>query len=395
VTRALAAILFLAACTGTPGPPGAEPPRSGGSGRAPISVPLVLAGEDRTGIADGARLAIREENRAGGVRGRPIRLERFADLGAALEAGPPVVLAVGAGEQVSELRAEIEAHAVPVLLLGDDLYTGRGLFRYVFQSAIPVRWQADVLARYLVEDRDHPHVGVVGDGEAERNALGEAVEEEGGRLVPPETAASVVVLPGGQGPIPSSAQIALATDLAFPSDEPPPPGTVAVAPYTWSGWAEPIPHVARFRHRFREELGRFPGGLEQEGYDAVRLLADALRRTGGRGGDSLVRVLESFEDATYSSIPIHLGPDDHVLAEESQLGLFAVAGPGEEAEPWLRGRSPWRPIMRTFTYDGERVIILERDLPVFFPSWEPPAPSPSYDESRFGITTAPEADPLH
>jgi hypothetical protein len=173
-----------------------------------------------------------------------------------------------------------------------------------------------------------------------------------------------------------------------------PPGSVVCLPYTWAGWADMIPRVHRFRVRFERATGRPPAGFEQEGYDAVRAVDEALDRTGGAGGEPLVAALETFRDETYSSLPIRLGPDDHVLAEESQLGLFAVTGapvPAGEAQ----GAVPWRPLMRTFTTDGQKVNLLDPDKKVFFPGWGRRKPSPRYWKSEFGIVTRPDEDPLH
>ncbi len=89
-----------------------------------------------------------------------------------------------------------------------------------------------------------------------------------------------------------------------------------------------------------------------------------------------------------------LGPDDHTLTDETFLGLFAVAGPGEEPEPWVAG-TPWRPIVRTFTFDGQRTSFLERDRRVFFPFWREGRPSPKFGRSRYGITTRAAEDPVH
>ena len=82
------------------------------------------------------------------------------------------------------------------------------------------------------------------------------------------------------------------------------------------------------------------------------------------------------------------------MTDETWVGLFAVAGAEEEAEPWLEG-VPWRPIIRTFTYDGERTVLHERDRRVFFPSWRPNRPSPKFHRSRWGIATRARRDPLH
>ncbi|HEX2025240.1 MAG TPA: ABC transporter substrate-binding protein, partial [Actinomycetota bacterium] len=194
-------------------------------------------------------------------------------------------------------------------------------------------------------------------------------------------------------PEPSGVQLAGSADTLAAAD-PLPPGTVACAPYTWAGWAEPIRRVSRFRARFLDRFGREPGLPEQEGYDAARVLDEALQRSGGQGGEALVRTLESFRDETYASTPVRLGPDDHVFAEQSHLGLFAleppeVTAPGEDLDPL-----PWRPLMRTFTTNGKRVNLVERDVRVFFPNWRQPAPRPNYWRSRFGIVSRPD-DPLH
>ena len=173
----------------------------------------------------------------------------------------------------------------------------------------------------------------------------------------------------------------------------PDPGRTACYTYTWSGWAEPIPRVARFVDRFGAMFGHPPVGLEQEGYDAVRVLVHALKATDGVGGSKLTGALEDVQDAAFSSFPVDLGPDDHLFLPRDQLGLFAVPGSKERLDPW-QVAGGWRPVMRTFTTDGSRDNIIDRDRTVFFPSWKKDQPGPYYWESRFGIVTGP-SDPLH
>jgi len=92
---------------------------------------------------------------------------------------------------------------------------------------------------------------------------------------------------------------------------------------------------------------------------------------------------------------VDFGPDDHVFAPRDELGLFAVAGPKERLDPWeVAGTDPWRPVMRTFTYDGRRTSVLDMDRKVFFPFWGKDQPGPVYWRSRYGIVTRPN-DPLH
>jgi hypothetical protein len=51
-------------------------------------------------------------------------------------------------------------------------------------------------------------------------------------------------------------------------------------------------------------------------------------------------------------------------------------------------------VMRTFTTNGKRVNLADRDVRVFFPNWGPRRPRPNYWQSEYGIVTRPD-DPLH
>jgi hypothetical protein len=351
----------------------------------------VLASEE-SGAVDGLRLAAAETGIA--LEVAEAGADPSMSLRDLLTSRPPAIVVVNQSAAVSASRPEIEAARVPVLLVGGDLYSARSLFRYAFQVSVPLAWQARVLAHYLVTDRGHERIAI--RGQDRDGVLAAALAEEGVAPAETEEGADAVVGLGRRqfGMAPPEAQLVLPSD-ALGATEGLPPGTVACAPYTWAGWADMIPRVKAFRERFAAEFGRDPLGPEQEGYEALRALGEALDRTEGRGGDALVRALESFRDETYSSIPIRLGPDDHVLAEQSQLGLFAVAGPEETPTGEAVGPVPWRALMRTFTTDGERVNLLDRDKRVFFPGWRPKEPSPNYWRSRYGIVTRPDEDLLH
>lgn len=449
LTRVLAGVLVvLAACTSTPPPPSerdreASPasPAPPGATVEPLALAVVAteagpsAAADRS-FLDGMRLAAAEVNATGGAADRPIELrvvddegvpgiagDRLGDLVAEAEAA--AVLVVGSGSPVLDLRRDIEQAGLPIVLLGGDLYSPRALFRQAFQASIPMAWQARALARYVARDRGYRRV-VVGhepgeDGTRARDALVTALRNEGlapqrvfrlgPHQIPTDVAgdaagAEAVVLTGSADGVARLAealaaltnppQLLLSAE-SLRADHPGEllPGTVAPGPYAWAAWADPIRRVHRFRQRFERAHGRLPAGPEQEGYDALHLLVQALDATGGRTGEPLIRRLERNrpDGPTFSSLPLVLGPDDHTLTDETFVGLFAVAGPRETVEPWVEG-TPWRPIIRTFTSDGERTIFLERDRRAFFPFWRPRAPSPKFFRSRLGITTG-RADPLH
>jgi ABC-type branched-subunit amino acid transport system substrate-binding protein len=376
------------------------------------------------------QLAVDEINGLGGVDGTLLALslrDHGGDLDLAtslvrdaLDEDPPAILYVGPGPALTPLRPRLERVGTPVILLGGDLYTSRSLFRQVFQTALPWEWQAHVIGRYLVRDRKARRIAFVGSGPEARtaaNATRAALEYWGGSLrtavlpglssldqvrgsdavvvfgSPEDSAAIVATLRGFDRP-PRIAGSASLLDLQ-PATLAAPPGTTACYTYTWAGWARPIPRVRRFLTGAETTLGHPPTGLEQEGYDAIRTLALALGKTKGKGGPALVGALEGVHDQNFSSFPVDLGPDDHTFLPRDELGLFSVAGPGERLDPWQQGEDePWRALMRTFTYDGKRTDILDRDKRVFFPFWGKDQPGPEYWRSRYGIVTRPR-DTLH
>ena len=401
--------------------------------------------EEDASFVDGIGLGERVVNRQG-VLGRSLRVEMADDGGdddettrlvreAVRVPGTSAVLVVGPGQAVTAARRAIEIPRTPVFLLGGDLYSTQGLFRQVFQVSVPLRWQAAVLARYFLADRGYGRVSTIRETDDDEvggighwpehpgeDALGEAMVEEGQPLglqlgltrgfarseasaesLKELEPAGAVTLFGSPtmavrvarwlGDLNTPPQMAMLADGLRGTFDSLPLGTVAPYSYTWAPWAEPIRRVAAFRDLCERVLGHPPQGFEQEGYDAVRLLADALRRSDGRGGDPLVAALESFTEARYSSTPIRLGPDDHLFPVDRWVGIFAVEREGDD-DPWGPSWAAWRPVMRTFTTNGERTIIPDIDRDVFFPGWRPREPAPDFWTARYGITTR-RRDPLH
>ena len=422
--RLWALMLILAACTAeAPAPEGegaGSPGTVEGSPSTPIRIPIVASeGDLDRSFLDGMSLAQAKVNRDGGIDGHP--LETSLEVGgvaetpdrlrSVLQLSPPAVFVVGPAEAAATVRPEIEASRTPVVLLGGDAYTGRQLHRYLFQTSVPFQWQARVLATYLHEDRGLDQVTLLTEGPAESltRSFTEAFAEEGA------PAPRQLALGSGQGS-PGTVRAAAGADAVIVATGPervgrvarlleqleprpqvvlPPSalglvseaslGTVVTYPYTWAGWADMLPRVDVFRDSFVSRFDELPSGLEQEGYDAVMAVAEALERTGGRGGEALVRELETFREETYSSVPVRLGPDDHVFAEQSHLGLFAVSDPAEASAGEAFGAVPWRPVLRTFTTDGEKVNFLNRDKQIFFEFWHSKRPTPKYWKSEYGI----------
>jgi ABC-type branched-subunit amino acid transport system substrate-binding protein len=458
VRQTLLALALFAACTGpavAPSSPSSTSPAPSpvtSTGEPAIALQVVAttsgteADQDRSYL-DGMQLAVADVNAAGGVTGRPIALEIHddsANMGTATDVmegllahRPAAILYVGPGPALTPLRTHFDQTGTPVVLLGGDLYTSRGLFPEVFQTTVPWEWQAHVVARYIVRDRKARDVVFIGEGPeapAASKTLAAALAYWGGHLAasfddrahdpvtglttalnraaradwvvafgPPLAALDLVnaieeqagldrsTHPGARPGITGSASLlASGGGLAQPE-----PGTSACYTYTWAGWAQPIRRVGAFRAALLATTGHAPSGLEQEGYDAVRVLARALGETAGAGGAKLASALEAGPGIAASGYPVDFGPDDHLFLTRDQLGLFAVAGPKERLDPWeVPGSEPWRPLMRTFTYDGTRTNVLDMDRKVFFPFWGKDQPGPEYWRSRYGIATRPR-DRLH
>jgi ABC-type branched-subunit amino acid transport system substrate-binding protein len=336
--------LLAAACTGPSASPGPSPSGTRGSpdavpkGRPALQLQVVAttsgpgAGQDASYLS-GMELAVSDVNTTGGVGGRPVQLDVQDDGGEIgrttevidrmLHGRPLAILDVGPGTALTPLRARFEQTDTPVVLLQGDLYSSRALFPQVFQTTLPWEWQAHVIARYVVRDRRAKDVVFIGEGPEAGTAsrwLGAALEYWGGRLgasfedrsgaslsaelngafrraanadwvvvfAPPlaslqlvhrieeaagiDRAADPAARPGITGP---ASLLVSAAGAAEPQ-----PGTSACYTYTWAGWAEPIRRVGAFRAAFTSDSGHAPAGLEQEGYDAVRVLVRALRGTG-------------------------------------------------------------------------------------------------------------------
>jgi ABC-type branched-subunit amino acid transport system substrate-binding protein len=64
-----------------------------------------------------------------------------------------------------------------------------------------------------------------------------------------------------------------------------------------------------------------------EGYLAARLVAEGLRRAGGRSGrDGLISGLEAIGDTSFEGYAISLGPKDHVASSFVELSMLTGDG---------------------------------------------------------------------
>ncbi len=96
----------------------------------------------------------------------------------------------------------------------------------------------------------------------------------------------------------------------------------------------PTPMVQKFAENYRSHFrGVAPDGLAALGYDAAKLLGEALRKTSGQGGQELRRVLVSTRDFLGVTGRITLGPDRNAL---KSAVVFEVAPGGKlKSAAWV------------------------------------------------------------
>ncbi|HLF70377.1 MAG TPA: hypothetical protein VI541_05415, partial [Actinomycetota bacterium] len=158
-------------------------------------------------------------------------------------------------------------------------------------------------------------------------------------------------------------------------------GSVAVGDYARAAWQKvPVDSARGFVTSFSKRYHRRPSRDEVRGYDVVRLV-DSLARGAARTDDPIT-ALEKVDRKRFGSLPISLGPLDHVLPERDHLGL------------WTREGGEWEPLMRTFTSDLERTDVLEEDWSAFFPGADPAGEAPFFRDAKLGITTE-RSDDIH
>lgn len=365
-----------------------------------------------------------------------------------------VVGIVYAGPPRAALAAEaaLAGAQIPLIVCFGDLYGARELRSggHVFQASPPLAWQARDLARYLVRDRRYRRIGILAetsshDGKVAAREAARALRDYGierpvvvgydgdptaalGRLKARRVEAIVVEgRPAGFEELFSSlegmraryrgtrsARIGSAppavrrrrlrsgwwkpqlagfdlmiTDRAGP----PAPGTVAAAPYSRGVHYLPVPDFQAFRDAFVDWWGPPPLGFERRAYEATMAIGWAAER----GGDGdLARALERLRDQRFGGVPVTLGPDDHLLIEESSIGLWTV--PSSRDDFRERERLPkalrWVPLARGFSIDGETTDILDKDWKWLFRNPPPRGgPAPKFGKMKFGIRTG-RSDPL-
>ncbi len=273
-------------------------------------------------VLEGAELAASQINADGGVRGRPLVLLRVEERAVPEEApqhvaalamrGVVAVLGPLGDASVIAAAPAAERHRLVLITPGAAVPLPYG-GHYVFRTALPAHSQAQAVAAYLVERLGARRIAVVHDSNAYGTTVALAFEQAArargatvtgrrlfrqgerdftrhvqGALAERAQAVFLAAYPA-EGALFLRQARAAALDLPlagggalYTEDTTTWAGDAANGLYVPAGFLPeaPLPVVRGFVTAYRKRYGRAPGQVAAQAYDAVRVLAFALRRAG-------------------------------------------------------------------------------------------------------------------
>jgi branched-chain amino acid transport system substrate-binding protein len=322
--KKLLAVLLLFACA----PPEASRRAGPAGGEILIGEYSSLTGSEATfgqSTHDGIMLAVEEINAAGGVHGRKLRVlteddqskpEEAANVVTKLISSSDVLAIIGEVASSNSLAAApiCQANKVPMISPSSTNPRVTQVGDYIFRMCFIDTYQGPVVARYLAQDLGIKRVAMITDVRSDYSrGLAESFEKTftsmGGQIVGrqsfskgdsdfrsqltaiKQTQPEVVFVPGyynDVGPIAVQARdlgmnVPLVGGDGWESPKLLEIGGKALEGAMYSNHYhvdDPAPAVRQFVTKYEERYGAKPDSLAALGYDAVRLLADAIRRAG-------------------------------------------------------------------------------------------------------------------
>ncbi len=362
----LPALLLITACG----------PRMTTAGTA-VSVGLIIP--ETSGIpsaaravAQGAELAVSEINAERGIPGRRLTLVTGDDRGIPEDAArlvelltaQGVVAFVGPVIDAAVIAASPVAERLRVVLISPGATTPLPYGgHYVFRTALPARAQAQALAGYLADALRVRRIAIVHDSNEYGTMVALAFEEAARsrgmtitsrrlyrdgdtdfarhvRGVVEEHAQALFVAgyPDEAAVLIRQARAAVrgliiaGSDALYSEDTATWGGAAANDLYVPAGFVPetPLPLVRAFVGRYRDRYGRAPDQYAAQAYDAIRILAFALRRAGPdrQKVRDVVATLRRFPAVTGElSFDRYGDPVRDVIITRISSGRFVTVGP--------------------------------------------------------------------
>lgn len=290
---------------------------------------------------NGIHLAVEEENAAGGINGKPVEIVTYDDKGEAREAGSAVTRLVSRdgvvavlGEVASGLSLAgapiCQEHGVPMVTPSSTnpkvTKTGDKIFRVCFIDP----FQGWVGAKFAREDLKAEKAAILYDQSSPysvglREEFEKAFTGMGGKIVATETYTAgdqdfsaqlttirssdpdVVYIPGYYTEVGNIALQARRIGIDEPllggdgwdSSKLGQIGGESINNSFYSNHyshQDPSPRVQDFIKKYKDKFGETPDGLAALGYDAARILIEAMRRTKSLTGDEIAAQLATTKD---------------------------------------------------------------------------------------------------
>ncbi len=341
-----------------------------------------MTGSDATfGVSthQGILLAVEELNQNGGVAGKKVELVSLDDQGQASEA----VLAVQKLVTQSDVRAILGEVASTISLamapvaqqLQVPLISPSSIHSkltevgdFIFRVCFVDRFQSKVMAQFALNHIRAKKVAILEDVKSDYSRDSARIFSDhfirgGGKVVISQSYAAgdldfraqltairatdpdVILVPGYYTEIGLIARQKVELGLKAPLlggdgwDSPKLTeigGSALVGSFFVSHFSQEHPTVLvqKFVESYRAHYrGASPDGLAALGYDAARLLGEALKKTSGRGGQELRKVLASIRDFSGVTGRITLGPDRNAV--KSAVVFEIGAGGKLKSAAWM------------------------------------------------------------
>jgi branched-chain amino acid transport system substrate-binding protein len=314
-----------------------------------------------TSTHHGIMLAIEEINAAGGVNGRKLKVlseddqskpEEAANTVTKLISQNNVIAVLGEVASSSSLAAApiCQANKVPMITPSS---TNEGVTKvgdYIFRMCFIDPYQGEAMANYLTRQAHTTNAALLIDSKSDYSTgLGAAFKKtflaNGGRITIEQSYAQgdsdfksqltaikatnpqVIFVPGYYNDI---GQIAIqARDLGMKQPLAGGDGWESPKLFEIGGKSlegcfysnhyhvdDPSPAVQNFVQKYQEKWSAKPDALAALGYDAARVLADALKRAGGTDGPKLRDAIAATKNFSGVTGMITLGPDRNPIGKK-------------------------------------------------------------------------------
>ena len=362
------AVLTAMTLMGCPGP-GESPETESSEADIPVGVYVALTGPTATfGVAtqDGARLAVKEINEAGGLLGRNVRLiiednqgkpEQAVSTVSKLIDMDDVIALIGENASSRTLAAApiAQSRGVPMLSPSstNPEVTEKG--DYIFRVCYTDPYQGAAIAEFVASGLEATEVAVLRDIKNDYSVgladfFTQEFERRGGKVVVDQSYAEgdadfrsqltairragvqAIVIPGYYTDVGQIASQARELGLEVPlvgGDGWDSPKLLEIGGANLNGSffanhyfvGEDRPAVKNFVEKFQAEYGTLPDSVNALSYDAMHILADAIRRAGSLDRAAIRDQIATTKDYQGVSGVITMGADRNPIKPVAILAI--------------------------------------------------------------------------